>query len=184
MHRGNFLLQSGSYKDRAYSVGIDASLTSFGVYFYPLNGDEWFGFTVKTDGKETSDTSRILAISDAVEEEIDKLEFPVHIAVFEDYGQISNRSGKIAVRAEMVGMLKKHFLRTLRVPVVTVAPVALKSFATGNGLASKDDMVVEASVDGFEAATHDEADAYFAAKLGVCILNDIRTGILFTRTNP
>lgn len=53
------------------------------------------------------------------------------------------------------------------IPYVEIAPTSLKHFATGNGKASKDDMVAAAQHQGAAVANHDEADAWHLRRLGL-----------------
>lgn len=167
----------------SYSIGLDASLSSFGCYFMPLNKGEWFGFAVQTDTSHGSDTRRIMDVADAVLQSIAAIS-GYGIAVFEDYGPINRTSGKVTQRAEICGILKYALLRQARVPVIMVPPKSLKQFATGKGNASKDMMLDAAAKEGYYPDTTDEADAYFLAKIGVKLLNNERIGVSFARVNP
>ena len=170
--------------DQTYSLGLDASLASFGVYFTPINHDEWYGFTVETDTKHGSDTTRILDIADEIIQSIASVPKRVSIACFEDYGPINRTSGKITQRAEICGILKHHLLRVTRVPIIMVSPKGLKQFATGNGNASKDMMLNACAKLGYFPESNDEADAYFLGKIGERILNGERVDVSFHRVNP
>lgn len=108
----------------------------------------------------------------------------IAIAVFEDYGQVSARAGKITARAEICGIIKRHLLLERKIPVILVSPPALKKFATGKGTASKDQMLDAAAQQGFITTENDEADAFFASSVGCRIMRNVRTGIDFTRVNP
>ena len=186
MHSSGVVLQpdKGYDKPCSYSIGLDASITSFGVYCAPLGNADWFGFAVCSEAKEGSDTTRALEIADEVISHLNGLRHPISIVTFEDYGPINRTSGKIAVRAEICGILKHHFLRTLRVPVIMVPPNSLKQYATGKGNASKEAMLDAAAALGYYPETSDEADAFFAASVGRCIMQNVRTGVSFHRVNP
>jgi hypothetical protein len=108
----------------------------------------------------------------------------VCVVCIEDYGPINRMSGKIAQRAEMIGIIKHHVLRVLQVPLITVPPTSLKQFATGNGGSKKEAMLNQANALGYYPDTNDEADAFFCAKLGERVITGGRIGIDFTRTNP
>lgn len=170
--------------ERGYAVGLDPSLTSFGVYCLPLGHDEWYGWSLQSIAEGASDVLRILSMTNDLILSMGQLPYPVRIATMEDYGPINRTSGKIAQRAEMCGILKSHFILQLKVPVVTVPPTALKSFATGNARSSKEQIVLEAERQGFHPNNHDEADAYFAARLGRNILRGVKVGVSYVRTNP
>lgn len=176
------MLLTTEEKDCAYTVGLDASLTSFGVFCEPLGSEPRYHWSVQSTTKDGSDTKRIMEMADAIIEDLSAL--TIRMAVFEDYGPINRTSGKIAQRAEMVGILKRHFLCTLRVPIVMVPPPSLKQFATGKGKASKEDMLAAATQSGVYVDTNDEADAFFAARIGAHLLNGNKTGVSFTLANP
>ena len=182
MHGGNIMLQSIAREVPNYSVGFDPSLTSFGVYLRPIDEGEWYGFTASSKSGSASDTHRVLGLHDEVKEACSGLE--IKIAVFEDYGPVNVRAGKITARAEMCGMLKQHFLQERRVPIIMVSPNSLKSFATGKGNAKKEDMLRACSERGYFPESADEADAYWAACLGDRILTGGKIGVQFTRVNP
>lgn len=64
-------------------------------------------------------------------------------------------------------------LQRKRVSYVTVAAATLKKWATGNGRASKDDMIKAAQDSGWKTIgrpSHDEADAYLLRELGLARL--------------
>jgi len=167
----------------SYVVGIDASLTSFGVYCLPTNNSDWYGWSLQSNSKDGDDTSRIMELATDTVSALLSLPLPISIAVFEDYGPINRTSGKITQRAEICGIVKFHLL-TWGVPIVMVSPNSLKSFASGNGKASKDAMLTAANKLGYYPDTHDEADAFHAARLGQSILNGDITGASFHRSNP
>lgn len=54
----------------------------------------------------------------------------------------------------------------LDVPAVLVEPTRLKRYATGNGRASKEQMIEAAELDGARPRNDDEADAYWLRHLG------------------
>lgn len=170
-------------KIACFSVGLDPSLTGFGVYCLPINHTDLYHWTLQSIASE-SDTRRVLSLADAVIEDIANLPHPVAVACFEDYGPINRMSGKICQRAEICGILKHHFLTARRAPVITIGPNALKTFATGNGKASKEDMLNQAAREGFYPNTNDEADAYFAAKVGLRAFKGTKVGASFERVNP
>lgn len=169
---------------KTYSVGLDPSLSSFGAFTAPINHEEWYGFTVATTVKDGSDMRRCLDVADYVYSTVMDLPYLPSIIVFEDYGPINKTSGKITQRAEICGILKYRFSTLDRIPILTVSPKGLKKFATGNGNAKKEDVLNAAHGQGFTAETTDEADAYFAAKLGAYVLDGNRVNVDYTRLNP
>ena len=59
-----------------------------------------------------------------------------------------------------------------RIPFTEVNALTVKKFATGNGKASKDDMIAQALKETGKAMTNDEADAYFVGMW--CLANVIK----------
>ena len=171
-------------KDKTYSIGLDASLTSFGVYCHPIGHEEWYGFVVQSTARDGNDTTRVLDMASSVIESIDALPYRPAIAGIEDYGPINRTSGKVAQRAELIGILKHHLLRVVGIPLITVPPKSLKSYATGNGNSGKEDMLTAANKQGYYPDTHDEADAFFAARAAATLHKGQRIDVSFARVNP
>ncbi len=178
------MFQSTQENDQTFAIGLDASITSFGVYCMPINHNDWYGFSLSTDTKDGSDATRVKLLANEIMDTLSGLPHKPSVFVFEDYGPIGRTSGKITARAELCGILKYHALRTLSIPIIMVTPTALKSFATGNHLAKKEQMLNRAHQFGFYANNHDEADAYFAAKLGFELNEGNKVGVAYTRVNP
>lgn len=182
------MFQSYSEIDPAYSVGLDPSLSGFGVVCRPINHEQWYGYTLKTETKDGADETRVTALAQEVIQTLNDLEHPVKVVTFEDYGPITKMAGKITARAEICGIIKYHLLHVLHVPIIMVTPNALKAFAiperTGKGFASKEEMVNMAHNQGYYAQTEDEADAYFAAQLGDTLYRGDKAGVSFRRVNP
>lgn len=173
-------------KRTEYSIGLDPSLTSFGVALNPIGpvDDEIYHFALQSTAKDGSDQTRINTMVDLLYEALGDLDGDIQIAVFEDYGPINKTSGKITARAEICGVLKRYFLTERRIPIVAVAPKSLKSFATGNGNADKKQIINACARFGVYPDTSDEADAYFLSRLGKSILTGTRIGIPYQRYNP
>lgn len=184
MQRRSIVLQQDTWNHPAYSIGLDPSISSFGIYCQPIHHEEWYGFTVETKSTDGPDTSRIRAISEEVIERLRGLPHPILIGGFEDYGPVNARAGKITARAELCGILKMFFLQSIATPIITIAPTTLKMFATTKGNAKKDAVMQAAAAEGFIARCSDEADAYFAARIGQRIILGDKVGITYTRTNP
>lgn len=185
MHSSGIVLQQNNEQglaDTTYIIGLDASITSFGVYCAPVAKGEWYAFTIGSTSKAGTDTARVIDIAEEVIAHIEGLN--IVMAVFEDYGPIGRTSGKITARAEICGIIKHHLLRVRKVPVIAVSPPSLKKYATGSGKASKDQVLDAAAQLGFITDCSDEADAFFAASIGRCILQGVRTGASFNRVNP
>ena len=88
------------------------------------------------------------------------------LAVVEGYALGAVRGHLALVRLGELGGSVRLRAWELGIPTVDVAPRALKAFATGNGAASKDEMVAAAVAHGGRPANHDEADAWHAHELG------------------
>lgn len=89
------------------------------------------------------------------------------LVVLEDYAPNSLGTNSTIRSAEAGGVVRTHL--TLRHhDWRTVAPNTLKKYATGNGRATKEEMVTRAIELGAAATiTHDEADAYFLRRYGI-----------------
>lgn len=176
------MLQSQDRLDFAYSIGLDASITSFGLFCEPLNDErEHYNWIVKSDNKQ-SDAIRVMEMALCIIEDLSNVDKV--ILTIEDYGPINKTAGKVAQRAELCGIIKYHALTVWNIPVVTVPPNSLKSFATGKGNATKDEVMSAAAREGHYFTYHDEADAYFCSKVGKRIVQEKRVSVDFTRTNP
>lgn len=180
------MLQQNKHKNSKgprYAVGLDASLTSFGVYMKCLGDGEDYHFCV-TSTKEknvASDMHRVVEIADMVVDAV--LSLNTLIVCFEDYGPIGRTAGKITARAEICGIVK-HALYRRGIDIITVTPNALKKFATDNGQAKKDMVMDAAAKQGFFTTVSDEADAFFAANLATEILEGNTVNADFTRVRP
>lgn len=95
-----------------------------------------------------------------------------HLAIIEGYAiHAIGPLGQIR-RAEWIGCAKLC-LRRMRVPWVEVNPTSLKMWATGNGNASKERMVLAARDAGGDPANDDEADAYLLWALARLTVDDL-----------
>lgn len=65
---------------------------------------------------------------------------------------------------ELAGVVKNK-LYTASLPFILLTPPSVKKFATGNGRASKKQMVAAAAAAGFVTKIEDEADAYWIAQM-------------------
>lgn len=87
---------------------------------------------------------------------------PPDLVVIEDYAH--GRVTSASTLGELGGVLR-HELWLREVPYVTVVSSTIKKFATGDGRASKDDMV-EAALPWWPIENHDEADALHMVRWG------------------
>jgi crossover junction endodeoxyribonuclease RuvC len=178
------LLRTEKENVSGYVIGLDASITSFGVYCLPYKcGGEHYGFALGSDPKLGSDTYRTQWLYEEIITTLGNLPRPIVSVCIEDYGPINARSGKITARAEMIGLLKWHFIRELKVPIIAVPPTSLKKFATGKANAKKDEIMGWAAHEGFIASCSDEADAYFCAKLARMLLDGQKVNVNYSREN-
>lgn len=144
-----------------YVIGLDISLTATGI----SNG-VGYSYTV---AKAKLD-ARLENIFGAVSATASR--FPNTVAVIEDLPTNAMGAGKTG---QAVGVAKLALFRA-GVPYVTVVPSTLKKWVTGNGRASKEDMI--AAVDPeliqrgmFENPFDDnQVDAHFLRNLGVAYL--------------
>jgi crossover junction endodeoxyribonuclease RuvC len=81
------------------------------------------------------------------------------LAVIEDYALAGHQGATMARLAELGGVIRLRLFE-LGIPYVEIKPTSLKKWATGNGRASKTEMVAAAQAAGADIANDDEADAY------------------------
>ena len=184
MYNGGLMLFPNPKPNKTYCVGVDGSLTSTGVYCLPIGHDEWYGWATITNAKSGSDTRRVMDMAADITDCMDNLPYAPACVVFEDYGPINRTSGKVAQRAELCGIIKHHVLRVLRIPVITIPPTSLKQFSTGKGNSDKNAVRTAAAKLNYFPETHDEADAFFAARLGACIYHDEPVTVGYTVNMP
>jgi Holliday junction resolvasome RuvABC endonuclease subunit len=138
-------------------VGLDLSLSSTGVTL--------------PDG--TSRTIRPRAGSDdnsrRLHEIVTRLDLYLKVAK-PDVGVIESvfvsRNRKVAMLLAGLAWCVRHRFFELDIPYVDVAPAVLKEYATGNGHASKDEMVEAARMAGAVVANDDEADSFWLHAMG------------------
>ena len=137
-------------------VGVDASLTSTGIAVINENNRQE---TLTIQSKNTG-SERLIEIRKKLLQIVDDAD----LVVIEDYAFArANQAHQIG---ELGGVLRVMF-HELGLNVLKVAPSAVKKFATGKGVASKEQMAVAVYKRwGKEFATNDEADAYTLAIIG------------------
>lgn len=91
------------------------------------------------------------------------------IAIIEGYNP-GGHQGFTACRLGELGGAVRLRLFELGIAYFEVAPAQLKKYATGNGGASKDEMVAAAEAAGGRPANHDEADAWWLRHMGVAVV--------------
>lgn len=91
--------------------------------------------------------------------------FLPQITVIEGYAFGAKGSALTALH-ELGGVMKNKLLAVEAVYVIK-PPAELKAFATGNGRASKEDMVEAAQELWPDCPSEDEADGFHAARLGI-----------------
>lgn len=148
-----------------------------------------FHYTIPTTAKQGNDAARIDHILETIIADVDNAQYPVISVCLEDYGPINKFSGKIEVRAEIVGCIKRHLRTVTGIPYYTVSPLGLKKYATGHGGTKKGekskDGVFQAAADlGFETKASDEVDAFFCARLMRDIIAGNRLDVSYNRFNP
>jgi crossover junction endodeoxyribonuclease RuvC len=127
-------------------LGLDLSLTSTGVAHCDGSADTW---QVKLLGAD-----RLISLRDRL---VSLLDARVDLAVIEGYA--FGRPNQASHIGELGGVVRVT-LREHNVPFVAVPPSSVKRYATGQGNASKEQMLVAAVKRlGYEGASNDEADA-------------------------
>jgi Holliday junction resolvasome RuvABC endonuclease subunit len=158
-------------------------MTNTAIYVRSLEGkpDSWQLFG--TTSKDGSDTYRVHYSANLICSFISDFKDTQMVAI-EDYGPINRMAGKIAQRAEICGIVKWTLHDELGIPFVTVPPNSLKSFACGNGHASKKDMIERAAHFGCHTKSHDEADAFHLSRLATGIVRGQRIGVAYQLFKP
>lgn len=144
------------------AIGIDCSARSTGVVI--LDSD-LSGQTLLIQPKKLRGPERLKYIYDALGEFAE--ERIIDLAVIEDPSfKSTNRPFTLG---EVHGVVKLIFALS-GVPLVGVAPKALKKYGYGKGTASKAQMIVAASKAGCTSSQDDICDAWMLAQLGIDIL--------------
>ena len=177
------LLQKKEHHKDSLVVGLDPSISSFGVVCLSTSGAVVYNWSVSSEADGLSDTKRILALYQSIVNDLGNIK-DIAFACFEDYGPIGKFAGKVTQRAELCGLIKGYLLIDRAAPIIMVAPTSLKKYATGNGRATKDDMLSFAARHGFFPNSADEADAFFAAKLGYDVMRGAQPDCSYNRVNP
>lgn len=137
-------------------VGFDPGLVRTGIA--SRHGTTTVGGDAKTP-------LRLLAIHDTALMWLTSSYYLIRLAVIEDIPTHAKGSGMTATAWGVIALACER----RDVPYARLAPATLKKFATGNGAANKDDMraALEARLDGWSPATHDEVDAMWLRYAGL-----------------
>lgn len=101
------------------------------------------------------------------------------LVLIEGYAFVDGNAGELD-RIELGGVIRDRLADVA--PIVEVAPATLKKFATGNGRASKDEMIGALASRHMHAFTsNDEADAFALLMLGLCVLEPDNYKPLYTK---
>lgn len=149
-------------KNHNSTIGIDASARSTGVVI--LNSSPR-PLKVLIKPKKLSGANRLQYIYDTLCGLLTI--YSPTLAVMEGASYYS--TNKPFILGEVYGICKLALLQH-NVPLVLVAPRALKKYASGHGNARKEKMLSEANKLGCKTDSHDIADAWFASKLAQDIL--------------
>lgn len=153
-------------RGRVKILGLDPSLTSFGVCTLTFQQDKPEEFEYKTEvwKSKLAGTERLewfrLALRDSIRD------VALSMIVLEGYAYGVSRGNSAILMGELGGVLRVEMRAQGWSPVV-VPPSKLKKFVTGKGNAGKDVMMLEAYKRfGIEAKTSDEVDATGLALMG------------------
>jgi len=139
-------------------LGIDQSLTATGLC---LLGDDGTVRHLETiDPGKLRGAARLSLIKQRLLAEVEGS--GVRGGAYEGYAY--DAVGRVFQLGEVGGVVQLT-LHELGVSAVSVAPVALKKFATGSPKADKDVMILAAQRDGAAPADDNQADAFFLARI-------------------
>ena len=146
------------------SLGIDCSARSTGIV--SLTSAHKYSFTLITP-KKLQEGSRLEFIYDAANEFIRGKKIDLAIMEAPSY----NSTNRPFTLGEIHGVLKL-VLQRHSIPLIGIAPKALKKYATGKGTASKQDVCEIAQANGCPEPQYDVTDAWVAAMAGLDVLLD------------
>lgn len=154
-----------------WAMGIDPSLTGFGVGFWHPEGHDFLTcrFVSKLKGVD-----RLIDIVCWLGATIDTItNSNVGMVCMEGYSYASQNSQAHSL-GELGGAVKLELRRILPEPAAyptTVPPTSLKKFTAGKGNVAKDQMMLAVFKKwGYEAPNSDQADAYALARLAACTI--------------
>lgn len=146
-------------------LGLDLSFTSSGYYFLEEGKESTVHGCITTKPADFStDLHRIDHIANIILDLIK--EHKPDIVAIEDFyvGRVSFSATKII----SLGSIVRYLILKTGTPFILIAPSQLKKFATGSGVAKKDNMLLSVYKKyKFETKYNDVADACIAANFGV-----------------
>lgn len=145
-------------------MGMDPSLTSFGVAYRDVGG-RLCANRISTPGNKRG-SERLDYLETTVAYYLDK--YKPEVVAYEDYayGKGPRNSNNLFGIGELGGVIKLLLYRR-GVAILTVPPTSLKLFATGSGRAEKSDVAAFIQeTEGVTFATSDQSDAAALLKLG------------------
>jgi len=142
-------------------MGLDASLSSFGVALLEEKGGEW-GAETTTWGPRLSGATRLRWFKEKLERTV--VDFGPLLVMLEGYAY---NKGQGAHQMGELGGIVRWVLHEMGAPTVIVPPAKLKKFVTGRGNAGKPDVMMGAYKRfGIERHTQDEVEAECLAVMG------------------
>lgn len=145
-----------------YVIGLDPSLTGFGVVVKGMDGVLYQSSTIKP---KSYGAERLLFIRGGLESILSSLPHPKNSVVFcESYGFgiASNIFQLGTLHGVVQTMLYEH-----EIPMFYVTPTQLKKYVTGKGTSQKSDMKLATYKQWqWEGADDNQVDAYGLAKIG------------------
>jgi crossover junction endodeoxyribonuclease RuvC len=137
-------------------LGIDQSLRATGLC--RLNGDGAVTASATVTTGDLRDGERLSFIRRAVMGLLDGVTF----ATIEGYSYDS--VGRVFELGEVGGVIKLTLVER-EVPYIVVPPVLVKKYATGNPMATKEQVIAAARAGSFEPGDDNQADAFFLAHI-------------------
>ena len=150
-------------------LGIDASLEGTGLCLVSDVGLVLRSSTVLPAGLR--DMARLAMIKAAVSAFIGDVHPSASVALAAVEGYAFGAVNQAFSLGEVGGVLRL-LVHELGIPRVDVPPVNLKKWATGRVEADKSEMIAAAIADGACPGDHNQADAYFLARIALALSDD------------
>ena len=156
-------------KEVITSIGIDTSLTGTGIVVLE-NGKITKQQLIKSKPSGDKPVNEVKRIQKIVEEiELIVSEYMPRIAVIEGLAYLAK--GTSLVQLAALNYMTRAMLMNYHIPFVIVFPTTLKKFATGNGAAKKDEILLATFKRyGVTIMDDNEADAYNLSQIGLALL--------------